>query len=123
MQRPKRTLRGSLEYGLGYIAHKSRFPGDKIVLKGQTDYPVCFARNPDKFEFYVQNARKAGFLDGKRESMRSDYLYWLTTTGWEEAKRILMDAVLFLGEIGQEAKTATPAITQLLKEKDGTVLR
>ena len=55
--------------------------------------------------------------------MRSDYLYWLTTTGWEEAKRILMDAVLFLGEIGQEAKTATPAITQLLKEKDGTVLR
>jgi hypothetical protein len=61
-------------------------------LKGQTDYPVCFAANIDEFGFYAQFVKDAGFVDGQRAERPleelGDYHYWLTPKGWEEIERV-----------------------------------
>lgn len=81
-----------VRYLLAYIAHKSRFPGERITLKGQSDYPICFAANRDEFGFYAQFIKEAGFVDGQRAESAleelGDYHYWLTPKGWEEIERI-----------------------------------
>ena len=51
-----------VRYLLGYIARKSQFPGERIVLNCETDYPVCFAAKLDEFTFYVV-CEEGGFLD------------------------------------------------------------
>ena len=79
-------------YLLEYIGHKSASPGQKVTLNAKVDYPLCFAANPDEFQFHVRHATEEGFVEGKRETMRSDYLCWLTPKGWQEAKRVLVDA-------------------------------
>jgi nucleoside 2-deoxyribosyltransferase len=83
---------GKVRYLLAYIAHKSHLPGERITLKGQTDYPVCFAANVDEFGFYAQFIKDSGFVDGQRAERPADkvgdYQYWLTPKGWEEVNRV-----------------------------------
>jgi hypothetical protein len=87
-QAPDRNdVPSKVRYLLGYIAHKSRFPSDSIVLNSDTDYPICFAANAGEFKFYVQYANEAGFL-GNTTGMDPAQRYWLKTKGWEETKRI-----------------------------------
>ena len=76
-----------LHYLLDYIAQKTGSPGQKIPLKYETDYPVCFAANTDEFQFYLRNAKEAEFLDDERRE--SDILYWLRPKGWEEARKTI----------------------------------
>jgi len=86
----KNDVTSKVRYLLEYIAHKSIFPGERIVLKGQTDYPICFAGNADEFEFYVQYATEAGFVQCATEAgiLTGRPGCWLTTGGWEETRRI-----------------------------------
>jgi nucleoside 2-deoxyribosyltransferase len=88
----KNDVPTKVRYLLAYIAHKSSFPGERITLKGQTDYPVCFAANIDEFGFYAQFIKEAGFVDGQRAERPleelGDYHYWLTAKGWEEIERV-----------------------------------
>ena len=73
---------------LGYIAHKSSFPGDKIVVTSMADYPICFAVNQEEFEFYLSYAVDAGFLEEHRSEVHVQRQVCLTTKGWEETRRI-----------------------------------
>ena len=78
-----------VRYLLSYVTHKSRFPGERIILNGQTDYPVCFATNGNEFEFYFWYAKETGFMDGMEEAgPMPAHRYWLTAKGWEETRRI-----------------------------------
>lgn len=84
----KNDVPNKVRYLLGYIAHRSTVPGDKIELNGQTDYPVCFAAHANEFEFYFWYAKEAGFMDGMLEGGSAGVRrYWLTAKGWEEARR------------------------------------
>jgi hypothetical protein len=84
----KNDVPSKVRYLLGYVAHKSRFPGDKIALNDETDYPICFAANTNEFKFYVQYAKEVGFLNQMRFDDPPGWRYWLTTKGWEETRRI-----------------------------------
>jgi len=88
----KNDVPTKVRYLLAYIAYKSCFPGERITLKGQTDYPICFAANIDEFGFYAQFIKEAGFVDGQRAQRPleelGDYRYWLTPKGWEEIERV-----------------------------------
>jgi hypothetical protein len=88
----KNDVPTKVRYLLAYIAHKSHFPGEWITLRGQTDYPICFAANIDEFGYYAQFIKEAGFVDGQRHEKPADkigdYQYWLTPKGWEEVKRV-----------------------------------
>ncbi len=88
----KNDVPTKVRYLLAYIAHKSHFPGERITLKGQTDYPICFAANIDEFGFYAQFIKEAGLVDGKRADgpleELGNYHYWLTPKGWEEIEHV-----------------------------------
>ncbi len=47
-----------VRYLLGYIAHKSSFPGAEVVLTGLIDYPVCFAANKDEFDLVMSSLNR-----------------------------------------------------------------
>jgi nucleoside 2-deoxyribosyltransferase len=121
-QGPERNdVPGKVRYLLAYIAHKSRFPGDATSLEAKNDYPICFAANLNEFEFYVQYAKDAGFLDRKPVGMRSLPEYWLTAKGWEETRRIrtlespyAFVAMSFSKE-GERGKLLTRAFEQAIK--------
>ena len=84
----KGDIHRKTHYLLEYIAHKSVSPGQKTTLSAKTDYPVCFAVNPNECQFLIQHAREGGFIERERKTMRSDEMYWLTPRGWQEAKRV-----------------------------------
>lgn len=86
----KNDLPSKVRYLLGYIAHKSRFPGDGVDLLESIDYPICFAANQEEFEFYLKYAKDTGFLEvassgSSRFGEPSGYR--LTPNGWEETSR------------------------------------
>jgi hypothetical protein len=90
---PQRTdVHSKVRYLLSYIARKSAFPGDRVVLKAQVDYPLCFASNIDEFGYYAQFIKDAGFVDGQRVERPTEnlgnYDYWLTPQGWKEIERV-----------------------------------
>ena len=74
---------------LGFLAHKSQFPGDKITLNGQTDFPICFAANTNEFGFYIQHIREGRkFVDEHSSVEHAHHQYSLTPKGWDEARTI-----------------------------------
>jgi hypothetical protein len=77
-----------VRYLLGYLAQKSRFPGEGIVLNGATDYPICFAANAEKFGFYLRYIKNAGFVDEHDSGGHAHHQYCLTPGGWQEAGRV-----------------------------------
>ena len=77
-----------VRYLLRYVAHKSQFPGQKVGLTGEIDYPVCFADNVDEFAFYVQYLHDMGFVSAKTLGRRGESQVWLTPKGWEELRHI-----------------------------------
>lgn len=77
-----------VRYLLGYIAHKSSFPGEEVPLRCITDFPICFAANKDEFDFYVQHAINAGFVEKLTSTMHTERMYCLTPKGWGEVERI-----------------------------------
>ena len=83
----KNDVLGKVRYLLRHIACNSHFPGERVILKGQTDYPVCFAANVDEFGFYAQYVKDSEFVDGQRSDQSGDYQYWLTPKGWQEVER------------------------------------
>jgi hypothetical protein len=84
----KNDVSQKVRYLIGYIAYKSQFPGDKIELKGDQDYPICFAENAREFKFYIQYAKEAGYVNEEFVNQRTGYQYWLTPKGWEETRHI-----------------------------------
>jgi len=86
----KNDVPSKVRYLLRYIAEKSQSPGNKVVLNGQTDYPICFAANAGEFEFYIQYAQKVEFLDTRASVGPGPFAinYWLLAKGWEETRRI-----------------------------------
>jgi hypothetical protein len=77
-----------VRYLLGYVAHKSKFPGQRVILVGKTDYPICFAASLEEFRFYAQYIIDAGFVDGQELSPDNRFTFRLTPRGWEEVARI-----------------------------------
>ncbi len=86
----KNDVIGKVRYLLRYIARKSHFPGERVNLKGETDYPVCFAASVEEFRYYAQYIVDAGFADGQRMDMHGECQYCLTPKGWKEVERIPM---------------------------------
>ena len=89
----RNDVSSKVRYLLGYIAHKSQFPAERVILKGPTDYPVCFSSGVDEFGYYAQYIKEAGFVDGQRSegppaTRIGEYQYWLTPKGWAEVERI-----------------------------------
>jgi len=89
----KNDVPSKIRYLLGYIAHRSHFPGERVILRPQTDYPVCFASGVDEFGFYAQHIKDAGLVDGQQSEgppaeIVGQYQCWLTAKGWEEAQRV-----------------------------------
>jgi len=117
----KNDIPGKVRYLLGYIAHKSRFPGDEIALNSQTDYPICFAANASELEFYIRYANEAGFLDTKVVvggiSLAKEYR--LTTKGWEETKHIptLESPYAFVAMSFSKRANAEPCLVRLLSRR------
>ena len=84
----KNDVPSKVRYLLGYIARKSTFPGERVVLNSQTDYPVCFAANSNEFEFYAWYAKEMSFIEVMQEGGGSGvFRYRLTPKGWEETRR------------------------------------
>jgi hypothetical protein len=80
---------GKIRCLLQYIAHKSHFPGEAVILSGHVDYPVCFAANLDEFGYYATYLKDAGLVNGQRLDNRGgDYRYWLTPKGWQELQHV-----------------------------------
>ncbi|MCX7429332.1 MAG: hypothetical protein NTW96_27375 [Planctomycetia bacterium] len=111
-----------VRYLLGYIAHKSSFPGDKVILTSLTDYPICFAANKDEFEFYVRYAIDAGFVEKHDLGMRTQCEYCLTSKGWEETRRVptlaspyAFVAMSFSSEDDNRAALLTQAFDEAIK--------
>ncbi len=80
----KNDVPSKVRYLLGYIAHKSRFPGETVTLWGPTDYPTCFAANEEEFNYLLQYAVDAKFIEVRIHGTE----YRLTPKGWQEAERI-----------------------------------
>lgn len=105
---PEKTdISAKTRYLLRYIAHKSRFPGDKITLNGQTNYPICFAANTNEFGFYIQHIKEAGFVDEHSSAEHAHHQYSLTPKGWEESHKPadpVLDSVSSSSTTDTEAK-------------------
>jgi hypothetical protein len=86
----KNDVLSKVRYLLGYIAHKSQFPGHAIPFNAQTDYPLCFAANANEFGFYIRHIKDAGFVDEHRSSQHAHHEYSLTAKGWQEVEPIAM---------------------------------
>lgn len=84
----KQDVPGKVRYLLGYITHKSNFPGEKVTITSSLDYPVCFAANTEEFDFYMRYAVEAGFVEKHATNMRTQQEYSLTTKGWEETRHV-----------------------------------
>ena len=74
-----------LQFLLEYIAQKSLSAGQKVTLKAETDYPVCFAANAEEFRFCLRHGCDRRYLEV--QSTMWDFTCWLTPEGWEEVKR------------------------------------
>ena len=84
---PERNdVSSKIRYLLEYIAHKSAFPGQQIILNSETDYPVCFAANAEEFRLYVREAQEAKFVDV--ESTMFNYTCYLRSSGWKRLARL-----------------------------------
>jgi hypothetical protein len=84
----KNDVSSKVRHLLRYIAHRSKFPGDKIVLTALIDYPICFAANKDEFDFYIRYAVSAGFVEEHDPGTHVECGVCLTTAGWEETRHI-----------------------------------
>ncbi len=116
-QAPDRNdVPSKVRYLLSYMARKSQFPGDKITLDIEADYPICFAANADEFTFYILYANGAGFL-----SSPGGPIYRLTTKGWEEVRRIpTLDSpyafvAMSLSEVSGRGALLTRAFDEAIK--------
>ncbi|MBN2579079.1 MAG: hypothetical protein JXB10_08820 [Pirellulales bacterium] len=117
----KNDVPKKVRYLLNYIAHKSRFPGDKIKLTEVFDCVICFAETIQEFKFYIQYAIEAGFVEKEFVNQHDGSLFWLTTKGWEETRRIptlespyVFVAMSFSRE-GEYAKILTQAFEEAIK--------
>jgi hypothetical protein len=84
----KNDVPSKVRYLLGYVAHKSSFPGEAVALMGLIDYPVCFAANEGEFSFYLQHAVDARFIKENRSQVHTQRNVFLTPEGWQETMRI-----------------------------------
>ncbi len=78
---------GKVRYLLGYIARKTTFPGERVRLNSNTDYPICFAASADEFRYYARHITDAGFVD-KQGDMSGECHCCLTPKGGQEVERI-----------------------------------
>ncbi len=78
----------TIDHLLKIISKKARRPSEKIYFDRRTDFPLLFAKSPDEFEFYLDNAVNHGFVVPPQNF---DDGHMLSLEGWQRLEQLQTD--------------------------------
>jgi hypothetical protein len=83
---PKNTQE-LMEQIIQYVADKSSYPGDKIVMDTRKNYPLFFCKNQKELLFYLGHLEFLALI-GMEPSMRNERLVQLSGEGWKKVEEL-----------------------------------
>jgi nucleoside 2-deoxyribosyltransferase len=69
-----------------WIASKSRFPGDRVSLELDKDYPLVYGRNSSELSYFLKHLAKLGFVE--QSASLDPATCTITPGGWSETETI-----------------------------------
>ena len=86
----------SIDRLLLYIYRNAESAATHMKLDKETDYPVAYAKGPEEFEFFVNQARKLGYIERGSRKIEdvgggvsiSETVWRLTLKGWERISEL-----------------------------------
>jgi hypothetical protein len=83
-----RSIPERIDRALQNLARKSRYPGDSVTVRGDTDWPLFFSENSDAMGFLIKHMVQSDLLD---ETVNVDQVggkYALTVKGWDRTREL-----------------------------------
>lgn len=82
----------SIDRLLTYLYRKSKSSAKFSKIDALTDYPICYARNPGEFYFFLEKALELGYIDTRPMGTISEVgEYRLSLNGWRRIAELRLE--------------------------------
>jgi len=78
-----RGVRGKCDAILKHFVKQSRFPGDKIFIDPDVDYPIGFCTSDTELNYYLKHLEECGDIRTTTGRIEDDVELVLTPAGWD----------------------------------------